>query len=88
MKLKRGDIVFYARILPYVNVYEVCELIIRSIQETYFVGVDKRDKRAYLFGYSALDKNVFKHRKDALETVIVAEENKPKVSEETYYEEY
>lgn len=58
MKLKRGDIVFYARILPYVNVYEVCELIIRSIQETYFVGVDKRDKRAYLFGYSALDKNV------------------------------
>ena len=85
---KIGDIVYYARIMPTLGIYDVCELKIRTIADTYFVGTDKRDKRAYLFSYNAVGKYIFSNRKDAVEKAIVAEENSPKVSKETYYEEY
>ena len=85
---KIGDIVYYARIMPTLGIYDVCELKIRTVTDTYFVGMDKRDKRAYLFSYNAVGKYIFSNRKDAVEKVIVTEENSPKVSKETYYEEY
>ena len=85
---KIGDIVYYARIMPTLGIYDVCELKIRTITDTYFVGTDKRDKRAYLFSYNAVGKCIFSNRKDAVEKVIMAEENSPKVSKERYYEEY
>ena len=87
--LKKNDIVYYAKILPSVGIYEICELKIRTIEDTYFVGVDKRDKHAYLFGYNHIDKSIFKDRKIALKVVHEAEKNKSKViSNESYYEEY
>ena len=85
---KIGGIVYYARIMPTLGIYDVCELKIRTVTDTYFVGTDKRDKRAYLFSYNAVGKCIFSNRKDAVEKVITAEENSPKVSKETYYEEY
>ena len=85
---KIGDIVYYARIMPTLGIYDVCELKIRTITDTYFVGTDKRDKRAYLFSYNAVGKCIFSNRKDAVEKVITAEESSPKVSKETFYEEY
>ena len=85
---KIGDIVYYARIMPTLGTYDVCELKIRTVTDTYFVGTDKRDKRAYLFSYNAVGKYIFSNRKDAVEKAIVAEENSPKVSKETFYEEY
>lgn len=87
--LKKKDILYYARIIPQTSIYEVCELSIRTIEDTYFVGTDKRDKHAYLFSYNAIDKTVFHNRKDALKIVKEAENNKPKdLSTETDYEEY
>ena len=47
MKLKKKDIVYYARIIPNTGIYEVCELIIRTVADDYFAGMDKRDKRTY-----------------------------------------
>ena len=85
---KIGDIVYYARIMPTLGIYDVCELKIRTITDTYFVGTDKRDKRAYLFSYNAVGKCIFSNRKDAVDKAITAEESSPKVSKETYYEEY
>ena len=85
---KIGDIVYYARIMPTLGIYDVCELKIRTVTNTYFVGTDKRDKRAYLFSYNAVGKCIFSNRKDAVHKVITAEESSPKVSKETYYEEY
>lgn len=82
------DIVYYARIMPTIGVYDVCELYVRTVENDYFVGVDKRDKRAYLFGYNVVDDIVFDNRKDALKRVQEAEKNKKEISEETYYEEY
>ena len=85
---KIGNTIYYARIMPTLGIYDVCELKIRTVTDTYFVGMDKRDKRAYLFSYNAVGKYIFSNRKDAVEKVIVTEENSPKVSKETYYEEY
>ena len=87
-QLKRKDIVYYARIIPNTGIYEVCELIIRTVADDYFAGMDKRDKRTYLFGYNAIDNTVFVDRKDALNNVKIAESNKKDISSETYYEEY
>ena len=88
MKLKKKDVVYYARIIPNTGIYEVCELIVRTVVDDYFAGMDKRDKRTYLFGYNAIDDTVFVDRKDALSKVKIAESNKKDISSETYYEEY
>lgn len=71
--LKRKDKVYYARILPLSATYEICELIVRTVEEDWFVGVDKQDKHAYLFNYDKLNKTVFTNRKDALNKVKLAE---------------
>lgn len=85
--MKRLDTVYYARILDQVATYEICELRIRTIEDDYFVGIDKRDKHAYLFSNDELNKKVFYNRSDALRIVKEAEKNKRVISNETYYEE-
>lgn len=83
-----GDKLYYARIQRATGVYDICELTIRTVEETYFVGVDKKDKRAHLFNYDALGDIVFENRAEALKVVHAAEKNKIEVSEEVFYEEY
>lgn len=86
--LRIGSEVYYARIMPNVGMYEIYELKIRTLMPTYFVGIEKMSKQAFLFSYKSLDKRVFTDRHDALMTVREAEESKTKnVSTETYYEE-
>lgn len=87
--LKKKDIVYYARIVPNTSIYDLCELKIRTVEDSYFVGVDKSDKHAYLLNYDSIGKTVFKDRKTALKVAQEAEKNKTKiVSNEYYYEEY
>ena len=87
-KLKIKNHLYYARIIPKSGIYDVCELIIRTITNDYFVGIDKMDKHAYLFPYSALDSIVFYSRKLALDKVQLAEDGKREKNNENYYEEY
>lgn len=87
--LNKGDILYFARIIPKTGIYDVCELNIRTVEETYFVGVDKKDKQAYIFGYDRINEDVFENRKDALNKVQRAEKNKKNNSlQEVYYEQY
>lgn len=88
--VKVKDILYYARIIPTVGIFDVCQLTIRTVkQDDYFVGCDKSDKHAYLFNYSDLGEVVFHDRKQALGKVLAAEtNNKKKISKETFYEEY
>lgn len=86
--LHKKDIVYYAHIIPQLGIYDVCEIIIRTIEEDYFAGIDKHDKRAYLFSYNDINNTVFYYRAEALNKVRIAEENKPSINTETYYEEY
>lgn len=88
VQLKKKDILYYARIIPKTRIYEVCEVVVRTIKENWFVAIDKRDKHAYLFAYDDVDKILFSDRKDALIKVIETEKNAPHICYETYYEEY
>lgn len=82
MQLKKKDKMYYARILPSADVYDVCELTIRTVADDWFVGIDKHDKHAYIFNNSDIDKFVFENRDKALEKVTDAERNKPKFNYE------
>ena len=79
---------YYARILPSADVYDVCELTIRTVADSWFVGIDKHDKHAYIFNNSDIGKIVFEDRNKALEKVTDAERNKPKFNYEEENELY
>lgn len=78
--MKRKDIVYYARIQPTLGVYEVLELIVRTVEKEWFTGMEKRDKRVYLFANKDLNNTVFTDRKDALNKVKDAEKNKKELN--------
>lgn len=86
--LNKGDVIYYARIIPKLGIYDVCDIVLRTVTDEYFAGMDKRDKRAYLFSYKNIGNNIFLSRKEALDKVHLAEKNKPTINNETYYEEY
>lgn len=86
--INKNDKLFYTRIIPSTGIYEVCELTVRTVTDSWFSGVDKRDKHVYLFDFDALDNTIFENREIALKLVQNAEKNKIDVPEETYYEEY
>lgn len=82
-----GDVLYYAQILPNVGVYNLCDIKVCTLYDTYFAGIDKRDKRRYIFNYTEINQTIFENRLEALEIIKEAEENKPIVSDEIYYEE-
>lgn len=86
--VKKGDVVYYSQCLEPVGVFEVLELTIRTVEDSWFVGIEKKEKQALLFSYKDIDRCIFFDRKDALMTVKEAQSNcKKKVSDEVYYEE-
>ena len=86
--IKRGDVIYYAQCLEPVSVFEILELTVRTVEDTWFVGIEKKEKQALLFSMKDIDKHIFFDRHDALMTVKEAEHNcKKKVSDEIYYEE-
>lgn len=70
--MNKGDIVYWARIIPGVS-YNCYELKIRNVKENWFVGIEKTDKQAFLLGMDTLDRTVFYERKKALAVVKAAE---------------
>ena len=83
-----GDTLYYARIMPKLDVYDVYDLKVRTVEDTYFSTIDKKDKKSYLFSYNDIGKTVFINREEAVDKTKEAEKNKPKVSAEIFYEEY
>lgn len=86
--LNKNDIVYYAKIFPKMGIYELYELKIRTLTDKYFVATDDKTKQAHLFGLDSVGECIFTDRNEALEVVHEAEMHKPKVSDETFYEEY
>lgn len=86
--LKKKQIVYYTRIFPSCNIYDILELKIRTVEENWFVGIEKRDKQAFLFHDKDINKVIFLNREEALKVVKDAEKNKSKTNEEICYEEY
>lgn len=73
--INKGQIVYYARILPTVDIFEILELKIRTVEEDYFVGTDNNTQQAFLFSNKAINKTIFFERKDALKIVKKAEKS-------------
>ena len=83
-----GKVYYYARTIPSVGIFDVCELKIRTVEDGYCVGVDKHDKHAYLLDDNTIKKDLYENRNDCLEAVRFEEMDSPKVDLKTEYEEY
>lgn len=88
-KIKLNDtIYYYAQIIPSLCQYNILDMKVATLYDTYFACTEKRDKRRYLFNYTDIDKTVFTDRTKALEVVHKAEKYKQEnISNERYYEE-
>lgn len=84
--MSKGDIIYWARIIPTIDYAEVIELKIRTVHEDWFVGVDKDTKQAFLFNNDT--EVVFNNRTDALMVVKAYEEDAKKHNLTEEYEEY
>ena len=81
--IKKGDVLYYAQILENVGVFEVLEVTLRTVEDTWMVGVETKEKQAHLFYKKDIDKCIFFNRHDALMTVKEAESScKRKFTEE------
>lgn len=87
-EIKKSDVIYYARVMPTVGLYEIIELKVRTVAEDYIVGIDKNTKHAFMFYFDDINRTIFFDRNEALKVVKAAEKNGKKVSDEKYYEEY
>lgn len=71
--LRIGTKVYWTRIQSIINTYDLYDLTVRTLYDTYFVAVDKRSKQSFIFSYSAIGKTVFENRGDALDVLKEAE---------------
>ena len=62
----KGDLLFYAQILPNIGEFNVIDLKVRCVGDTWFSCTEKISKKAYIFNNDDLDKVVFDNRLDAL----------------------
>lgn len=88
VQLEKGKAIYYARIFPKTGTFDVLDLTIRTVADTWFVGIEKKYKQAFIFNYSDIDNVVFLDRKDALKKVLEAEKEAPETTGEIMYEEY
>lgn len=87
-KIKKGMVVYYAQCLSTAGIFEVLELKIRTVEDNWFVGTEKREKHAYLFYDKELGRTIFFDRNEALEIVKDAEKDyRSKHVDEIDYEE-
>lgn len=88
MPVKKKDVLYYVRVFPNHGMYDLCEMIVRTVtDDDWFVTTDKRSKQAFLFYYNDIGKIIFKDRKEALTIIKEAEKNKKQINEEVLYEE-
>lgn len=75
-KIKSNDTLYYAQIIPSLCQYNILDMKIETLYNTYFACTEKREKRRYLFNYTDIDKIIFTDRVKALEVVCEAEKYK------------
>lgn len=66
-ELEKGDTVYFARILPRIKIYEVLNLNIVTIIDTYCTGVNPKNNQTYVFPKKYAEEVLFKNRRLALE---------------------
>lgn len=73
-----GQTVYFSRIIPTGDVYDLIDLKIRTVDKDakWFVGVDKKTRAAFLFHELDIDNIIFFDRKNALNKVKEAERSR------------
>ena len=64
--MDKGDRLYYAEIVKSCGVFDVHDISIRTVEDTYFVGTDIDTHRAYIFTYDQLETCLFNIRMDAV----------------------
>ena len=72
--MEKGDMIYWARIMPQTGTYDVIDLKLRTVAETYFVGVDNKTSQAYPFAPKDIGEILFTRREDAVDAVKEAQE--------------
>lgn len=94
--MKRDDIYYHARCLRNVDIYDVSDIQIRTVneEERWFTGMEfkgRGDNKVFgqtrLFWFSDIGVTVFKDYVDALSVVKEAKKGRVELNE-TYFEEY
>ena len=85
--LTKGQKVYYARIFESVGMFELIDLKIRTVEDTWFVGTEQRTKQAFLFGMNSIDKTIFLDRQQALDLVLDDQEKYKKTHKDKDKEE-
>lgn len=67
VNLKKGNTVFYVRDFHSQEIHDVLKLTLRTVTDTYFVGIEEKEQHALLFSYSDIGKTVFLTFGEALE---------------------
>ena len=85
--IKKGDVVYYVQHLEQVNMFEVLELIAHTVEDYWFAGIEKKEKKIYLLYKNDIGKHIFFNMNDALMSIKEAEINCNKnfKEENTYY---
>lgn len=82
----KGEKVYYARVLIPVDVFDLCDLRVRTVGENWFSACEEKTHQAFIFNNKDLGTRVFKDRKEALKVVKDGQKNRIKVSKEVDYE--
>lgn len=67
LNLKKNDKIFYLRKIPEQDINEILRLTLRTVGEDYFVGIEEKEKHAFLFHYKDIGELVFLSYGEALE---------------------
>lgn len=73
--MKKGQTVYYTQIMVPLETFNLLELKVHTVKETWFTAIEIRTKRTYLFNMIDLDNVVFFDRDTALAKVKDSEKN-------------
>lgn len=65
-----GDRMYMCLVVPNCEIYDVLELTIRTVLDTWAVGVDTHTKQAYLFDYNMIGSYVFASHGEAQKALL------------------
>ena len=68
--LKKDSKVYMCIVVPNCNIYDVLELTLRTVEDSWAVGVDEHTRQAQIFSYNMLGKYVFENHRDALQAIL------------------
>lgn len=73
--MKKGDSVYFVRYLPTSEVYDVYDCKVRTVTDSWFTIVEKREKHVFLFNMEDIGNIVFFNREQAVSKAKMLEKS-------------